>query len=252
MLAVRKVARGVGNIEVLDVPELHAGTDQVVIEVDSAGIRGTDLHIYFDEFETSPPVTMGHEVSGRIVELGSDVAGWKVGDRVTTETYFYTCGYCLNCRRGRRNLCLKRRSIGSKEDGAFAAYLATPACNLHQVPDGLDLQSAALTEPLACTVHGVLETAGVRAGDNVVITGPGPLPLFGAAPDPGRVVRDGNIITGGGVTAGIDFAMALTAELTDPTMALSVQLALEYAPAPPFDAGTPIVHRQTSESGSAL
>jgi L-iditol 2-dehydrogenase len=178
MLAVRKVARGVGNIEVLDVPEPHAGPDQVVIEVDSAGICGTDLHIYFDEFETSPPVTMGHEVSGRIVELGSDVAGWKVGDRVTTETYFYTCGHCLNCRRGRRNLCLKRRSIGSKEDGAFAAYLATPACNLHQVPDGLDLQSAALTEPLACTVHGVLETAGVRAGDSVVITGPGPIGLL--------------------------------------------------------------------------
>jgi L-iditol 2-dehydrogenase len=178
MLAVRKVARGVGNIEVLDVPEPHAGPDQVVIEVDSAGICGTDLHIYFDEFETSPPVTMGHEVSGRIVELGSDVAGWKVGDRVTTETYFYTCGHCLNCRRGRRNLCLKRRSIGSKEDGGFAAYLATPACNLHQVPDGLDLQSAALTEPLACTVHGVLETAGVMAGDNVVITGPGPIGLL--------------------------------------------------------------------------
>jgi L-iditol 2-dehydrogenase len=178
MLAVRKVARGVGNIEVLDVPEPHAKADQVVIEVDSAGICGTDLHIYFDEFETSPPVTMGHEVSGRIVELGSDVAGWKVGDRVTTETYFYTCGHCFNCRRGRRNLCLKRRSIGSKEDGAFAAYLATPAYNLHRVPDGLDLQSAALTEPLACTVHGVLETAGVRAGDNVVITGPGPIGLL--------------------------------------------------------------------------
>ena len=178
MLAVRKVARGVGNIEVLDVPEPHAGPDQVVIEVDSAGICGTDLHIYFDEFETSPPVTIGHEVSGRIVELGSDVAGWKLGDRVTTETYFYTCGHCLNCRRGRRNLCLQRRSIGSKEDGAFAAYLATPACNLHQVPDGLDLQSAALTEPLACTVHGVLETAGVRPGDNVVITGPGPIGLL--------------------------------------------------------------------------
>ena len=65
------------------------------------------------------------------------------------------------------------------------------------------------------------------------------LPLFGAVPDPGRVVRDGNIITGGGVTAGIDFAMTLAAELTDPMVAQSVQLALEYAPAPPFDAGTP-------------
>jgi L-iditol 2-dehydrogenase len=178
MLAVRKVARGVGNIEVLDVPEPHAGSDQVIIAVDSAGMCGTDLHIYLDEFETSPPVTIGHEVAGRIVELGRDVAGWQVGDRVTSETYFYTCGECLSCRRGRKNLCLKRRSIGSKENGAFAAYLATPASNLHRVPDELDLESAALTEPLACTIHGVLETAGVRAGDNVVITGPGPIGLL--------------------------------------------------------------------------
>jgi L-iditol 2-dehydrogenase len=178
MLAIRKLARGVGNIEVQDVPEPSAGPDQVVIKVDSAGICGTDLHIYFDEFETRPPVTIGHEVAGQIVELGRDVTGWKEGDRVTTETYFYTCGQCGNCRRGRRNLCLKRRSIGSKEDGAFAEFLLTPASNLIRVPDELDLESAALTEPLACTVHGVLQTAGVRAGDNVVISGPGAIGLL--------------------------------------------------------------------------
>jgi L-iditol 2-dehydrogenase len=178
MIAVRKLARGVGNIELQEVPEPHAGAGQVVIEVDSAGICGTDLHIYLDEFEITPPVTIGHELAGVIVELGRDVDGWHVGDRVTTETYFSTCGYCLDCRRGRRNLCAHRRSIGSKEDGAFAQYLRTPASNLHRVPEGLDLESAALTEPLACTVHGVLETAGVRAGENVVLTGPGPIGLL--------------------------------------------------------------------------
>ena len=178
MIAVRKLARGVGNIELQEVPEPHAGNGQVVIEVDSAGICGTDLHIYLDEFETSPPVTIGHELAGVIVDLGKDVEGWTVGERVTTETYFSTCGHCLDCRRGRRNLCLYRRSIGSKENGAFAKYLLTPAANLHRVPEGLDLESAALTEPLACTVHGVLETAGVRAGDNVVLTGPGPIGLL--------------------------------------------------------------------------
>jgi L-iditol 2-dehydrogenase len=178
MLAIRKLARGIGNIEVQDVPEPSAGPDQVVIKVDSAGICGTDLHIYLDEFETRPPVTIGHEVAGRIVEVGRDVTGWKEGDRVTTETYFYTCGQCGNCRRGRRNLCLQRRSIGSKEDGAFAEFLVTPASNVIRIPDELDLESAALTEPLACTVHGVLQTAGVRAGDNVVIAGPGPIGLL--------------------------------------------------------------------------
>jgi L-iditol 2-dehydrogenase len=178
MIAVRKVARGVGNIELQNVPEPHAGAGQVVIEVHSAGICGTDLHIYLDEFETRPPVTIGHELAGTIVELGRDVDGWRVGDRVTTETYFSTCGHCLDCRRGRRNLCIQRRSIGSKEDGAFAQYLRTPASNLHRVPDELDLENAALTEPLACVVYGVLETAGVRAGENVVLTGPGPIGLL--------------------------------------------------------------------------
>jgi L-iditol 2-dehydrogenase len=73
---------------------------------------------------------------------------------------------------------LQRRSIGSKEDGAFAEFLVTPASNVIRVPDELDLEAAALTEPLACTVHGVLRTAGVRAGDNVVIAGPGPIGLL--------------------------------------------------------------------------
>jgi L-iditol 2-dehydrogenase len=178
MLAVRKTARGVGNIEVLDIPEPQAGPGQVVLEVDSAGICGTDLHIYLDEFETNPPVTIGHETAGTIVEVGPQVTGWAIGDRVTTETYFYTCGECVPCRRGRPNLCPRRRSIGSKQDGAFTQYLLTQSANLHRVPDHLDLESAALTEPLACTVHGVLETAGVRAGDNVAITGPGPIGLL--------------------------------------------------------------------------
>jgi L-iditol 2-dehydrogenase len=178
MIAVRKIRRGIGNVELQEVPEPHPGDGQVIIDVQAAGICGTDLHIYLDEFETNPPVTIGHELAGVVVELGRGVEGWKVGDRVTTETYFATCGKCLDCRRGRRNLCLHRRSIGSKQDGAFAQYLLTPASNLHRVPDELDLESAALTEPLACTVHGVLETAGVQAGDNVVLTGPGPIGLL--------------------------------------------------------------------------
>ena len=178
MLAIRKIARGKGNIEIQEVPEPHAGAGQVVIEVNSAGICGTDLHIYLDEFETIPPVTIGHELAGVIVEVGSNVDEWNVGDRVTTETYFSTCGHCLDCRRGRRNLCTSRRSIGSKQDGAFAQYLLTPALNLQHVPDDLDLESAALTEPLACTVYGVLDTAGVRAGENVALTGPGPIGLL--------------------------------------------------------------------------
>src|ERR1700739_2072642 len=81
MLAVRKTARGIGNIEVIDVPEPNAGAGQVVLQVDSAGICGTDLHIYLDEFETYPPVTIGHETAGTIVELGPGVIRAAVGGR---------------------------------------------------------------------------------------------------------------------------------------------------------------------------
>ena len=164
MLAVRKTARGLGNVQVQEMPEPHPDPGQVLMEVNSAGICGTDLHIYFDEFETNPPVTLGHEVAGEIVGMGKGVRGWKIGQRVTSETYFYTCGECFHCRRRRRNLCVKRRSIGSKADGAFTRYMLTPASNLHRVPDELDLESAALTEPLACVIHGVTLTAQVKAG----------------------------------------------------------------------------------------
>jgi L-iditol 2-dehydrogenase len=178
MLAIRKLARGIANVSVEEMPVPVAGPEEIVAEVDSAGICGTDLHIYLDEFETAPPVTLGHEFAGRIVEIGENVRGWQLGDRVTAGTYFSTCGQCRYCRGGRSNLCLQRKSIGSKRDGAFARYVAVPAVNLYRVPDEVDLESAALTEPLACTIHGVLSVAKVQAGENVAITGPGPIGLL--------------------------------------------------------------------------
>ena len=159
-------------------PAPIAGPREVVVEVDSAGICGTDIHICLDEFETVPPVTIGHEFAGRIVEVGKNIEDWQVGDRVTAGTYFSTCGHCRYCRGGRPNLCVQRRSIGSKRDGAFARYIVIPAINLYRIPDEVDLESAALTEPLACTIHGVLSVARVQAGENVVITGPGPIGLL--------------------------------------------------------------------------
>ncbi len=178
MLAVRKLARGPGNVELQEVPEPVAGPGEVIIEVAAAGICGTDLHIWLDEFVTEPPVTLGHEVAGTIAEIGPGVNDWAIGDRVTTETYFSTCQACIHCRKGRPNLCHLRRSIGSREDGAFARFLRTPARNLHRIPEHLPLEAGALVEPLACVVHGVIDTARVNAGDRVIITGPGPIGLL--------------------------------------------------------------------------
>jgi L-iditol 2-dehydrogenase len=153
----------------------------VVLDVVGAGICGTDLHIADGEYETVTPVTMGHEVSGVVAEVGEGVEEAWLGARVASETYFSTCGRCKHCRAGRINLCAERRSIGTHVDGAFAPRLAVPSTNLHRLPDWLDGRTAALLEPLACVCHSVLEPEPtVRAGDDVLVIGPGPVGLLAA------------------------------------------------------------------------
>lgn len=178
MKAIMKVARGMGNVEVRDIPEPSPQPNEVVIKIQAAGICGTDIHIYKDEFPTKPPVVLGHEISGEIVEIGNEVHDIPIGMRVTSETYYQTCGTCMYCRRGERNLCLNRLSIGSGVNGGFTQYVVVPSTNIHQLPDNLDYQSGALTEPLACVVHGVLSTPTVSAGDVAVIAGPGAIGLL--------------------------------------------------------------------------
>lgn len=178
MKAVMKIAPGVGQIELRDIDEPVPGAGQVKIKVQAAGICGTDLHIYKDEFRSRPPVVLGHEVAGEVVEAADDVADVAPGMRVTTETYYSTCGTCMYCRRGQSNLCLNRLSIGSGVNGGFTQYVIVPATNIHRLPDNVDFQAGALTEPLACVVHGVLNTPTVAPGDVAVIAGPGAIGLL--------------------------------------------------------------------------
>lgn len=178
MLALRKLALGDPRLALCEVPEPSLRPGHVVIDVAAAGICGTDVHIRHDEYRSEPPVTLGHEVAGVVSAVADDVTGWRVGQRVVTETYFSVCGACGYCRSGRPNLCAVRRSIGSFEDGGFAPKLLTPATNLHALPDALGFPEAALVEPLACVVRGLLELGELRAGDRVAITGPGPIGLL--------------------------------------------------------------------------
>lgn len=178
MKAVMKVARGVGNVELREIDEPSVGPGQVKIAVRAAGICGTDLHIYKDEFRSVPPVVLGHEVAGEIIEVGPGVDGVMVGQRVTTETYFSTCGECQYCRTGHANLCLNRRSIGSAVNGGFTNFVIVPARNIHTLPDSVDFRSGALTEPLACVVHAVLTHNTISPGDVAVIAGPGAIGLL--------------------------------------------------------------------------
>jgi len=178
MKAVMKVARGVGHVELRDIPEPEPLPGQVKIAVRAAGICGTDLHIYKDEFRSFPPVVLGHEVAGEVVAVGDGVTSVTTGQRVTTETYFSTCGVCAYCRTGHNNLCLNRRSIGSAVNGGFTNYVIVPAKNVHNLPESVDFRAGALTEPLACVVHGVLTTPTVSPGDVAVIAGPGAIGLL--------------------------------------------------------------------------
>jgi L-iditol 2-dehydrogenase len=178
---VTKLARGSGNVAIAERPEPVASPGHAVLEVVAAGICGTDVHILDGEYETAVPVTIGHEVSGEVVDVGEGVdAGW-LGARVVSETYFSTCGRCTHCRTGRINLCPERRSIGTHVDGAFAPRLLVPVRNLHRIPDWLDGRTAALCEPLACVCHSLLERGiAVESGDTVLVTGPGPIGLLAA------------------------------------------------------------------------
>jgi L-iditol 2-dehydrogenase len=175
-----KLTPGPGNVALVERPEPSATPGHVVLDVVAAGICGTDLHILDGEYETAVPVTIGHEVSGEVVEVGEGVEDAWLGARVVSETYFSTCGRCEHCRAGRINLCPERRSIGTHVDGAFAPRLHVPVANLHRIPDWLDGHAAALAEPLACVCNALLGRAVVREGDVVLVTGPGPVGLLAA------------------------------------------------------------------------
>jgi len=176
--AVVKTAPGVGHVEVCEIDEPSVPPGHVKIAVRAAGICGTDLHIYHDEFRSFPPVVLGHEVAGDVVEVGPGVENVRIGERVTTETYVSTCGRCHACRAGRVNLCPERRSIGSGAHGGFTSYLVVPGGNIHSLPKGTSYLAGALTEPLACVVHGALELPRVTPGDIAVVSGPGTIGLL--------------------------------------------------------------------------
>jgi L-iditol 2-dehydrogenase len=178
MKAVMKVAAGEGNVEVREIEEPTPPPGHVKLAVKAAGICGTDIHILHDEFKSWPPVVLGHEVAGQVVEVGPGVERVKPGERVTTETYFSTCGECRFCRTGRANLCPERRSIGSAVNGGFTSYLVVPEHNIHPLPDNVSYKAGALSEPLACVIHGALERPKVVPGDVAVVAGPGVIGLL--------------------------------------------------------------------------
>ena len=178
MKALVKTQKGVGFLEIRDVPEPSPGPGEVLIEVKACGICGTDVHVWHDEFPYWPPVILGHEFSGQIIEAGPETQLFKAGDRVVGEPHTRACGHCYLCRTGNIQICPLKRSPGWGIDGAFAKYLKMPERLLHRIPDAMSYDLAALVEPTANTVHDVVERARIDAGDFVVVLGPGPIGLL--------------------------------------------------------------------------
>ena len=177
MRALVKTARGKDQIELRRVPVPRAGEDSVLVRVRAAGICGSDVKIFHDEHPYFPPVVLGHEFAGEIVEAGAGVTGWAAGDRVAPEVHGSVCGRCRFCLSGKRHICPSKRALGWGMDGAFAEYVRVPAWLLHRIPEGVSFEQAALTEPMAIVVHGMLERARLEPEDFVVILGCGPLAL---------------------------------------------------------------------------
>ncbi|HJL19842.1 MAG TPA: L-threonine 3-dehydrogenase [Sandaracinaceae bacterium LLY-WYZ-13_1] len=165
-----------------DQPVPEIGPNDLLVEVVKTAICGTDIHIYnWDEWSqrTIPvPMTVGHEFVGRVAEVGSHVEGFAEGDRVSGEGHI-TCGYCRNCRAGKRHLCRNTVGVGVNRPGAFAEYLAIPATNAFRLPDDIGDDVASFLDPLGNATHTCLSFDLV--GEDVLITGAGPIGIMGVA-----------------------------------------------------------------------
>ena len=168
---------GPNQLEVQDVPKPVPKPNEVLLKVRDVGICGSDLHGYLGKTgRRIPPMTMGHEFSGEVVELGSAVTKFKVGDGVVVQPINF-CGECVNCKEGLTNMCLNRLFFGVlEEDGAMAEYVAVPEKLMYKLPEGYSYEFAATAEPYA-VAHGAVAKAGDLKDKNVLIIGAGTIGL---------------------------------------------------------------------------
>lgn len=176
-----KASRFLGNktFAVTDLPMPHAGPGELVLRNQVCGVCGTDVHIYHGEpgsADVNPPVVLGHEYSGEVVEVGEGVTGFAVGDHVTVDPNIY-CGHCAYCQNGKKQLCPSMEAIGVTRDGGFAQYSRIPASQAFKLEPTVPWEAAAMAEPLACCLHGI-DLAGIQVGDKVCVVGGGAIGLL--------------------------------------------------------------------------
>lgn len=175
-------AKAEPGIWMTDVPEPTIGPNDVLIRMRKTAICGTDMHIYhWDDWAKRTirvPMAVGHEYCGEIVAMGSEVRGLSVGDRVSGEGHI-TCGYCRNCRAGRRHLCRNTVGVGVNRPGCFAEYMSLPAANVFKLSPAIPDEIASILDPFGNATHTALSFNLV--GEDVLITGAGPIGIMAVA-----------------------------------------------------------------------
>jgi threonine 3-dehydrogenase len=180
MRAVQKVRLepGLDLVEV-DIPQIKA--DEVLVKVEATAICGSDLHFYnwdtYAQGRLKPPVTIGHEFAGEIVEAGTAVKGFKIGDYVTADSHI-ACGKCAVCKIGLQHICQDLKIFGNQVDGSYAEYIAVPENSLWRLSRDVPAEIGAVMEPLGGAVQATLIEP--VAGQSVVVFGDGPIGLFAA------------------------------------------------------------------------
>jgi threonine 3-dehydrogenase len=175
-------SRDTAGLWLEEVEKPRVGINDVLIQVLRTGICGTDIHIYkWDEWarKTIPvPMVIGHEFVGKVVEVGSNVAGFQAGEIVSGEGHV-VCGRCRNCLAGRRHLCAHTQGVGVNRAGAFAEYIALPMANIWRHHESIPLDIAAIFDPFGNAVHTALSFPVL--GEDVLVTGAGPIGIMAAA-----------------------------------------------------------------------
>lgn len=174
---IQQVMTAPEKIELRNVAIPTPGPDQVLIKIMKIGICGSDIHVYHGTHPfTSYPVTQGHELSAKVVELGSNVTGLTLGQKVTVEPQIY-CGTCYPCTHGKYNLCENLKVMGFQTTGAASEYFVVDASKVTPLPENLTYNEGAMIEPLAVTVHAVRRFDQIK-GAKVAVLGAGPIGIL--------------------------------------------------------------------------
>jgi alcohol dehydrogenase/L-iditol 2-dehydrogenase len=181
MSAVVHYALREGAVELREAPfPRDVADDEVLLHTRAVGVCGSEVHQYHNtqSWKVRVPVILGHEFCGVAVQAGKSVLGFREGDRVVSETAARICGQCVYCLSGEYNLCPTRLGFGYGVDGAMADFVKVPARCLHRLPGSISWERAALTEPCCVAYNATCVKTHLRAGDSVLILGPGPVGLL--------------------------------------------------------------------------